>query len=195
MQEPQKFAYTKNCSIATAWIEVIDSWKSATDQKEYSISVFLNIRKAFDVIHHSMLLAKLRNYGLCEVEVKWILSCLTDRQQYVVHKNGKSHIEVKIKSVPQGSVLGQTLFCWYFNTILGRFEYCDPIFYPDDTEVHYSDKDLTTAETKVNQDMTNLDHWLTQNRMVANVKRTKTMFMGSRQVVKKANNIEIHSSE
>ena len=118
-------------------------------------------------------------------QVNWISSYLTDRQQYVVHKNAKSDIEVITKGVSQGSVLGPTLFCLYFNTIVSSFENCDSILYADDTEIHYSDKDLSTAQTKVNpQDMTNIDHWLTQNRMIANVKKTKAMLIGSRQTIK-----------
>ena len=108
LKELQQFAYTKNCSTAIALIEVVDSWKSAIDQKQYTISVFLDLRKAFDVIDHSVLLAKLKNYGLGEVEVNWISSYLTDRQQYVVHKNAKSDIEVITKGVPQGSVYTST---------------------------------------------------------------------------------------
>ena len=152
LQEPHQFAYTKNCSTANALIEVVDSWKSAIDQKQYKISVFLDLRKAFDVVDHSMLSAKLRNYAFSEVEVKWISSYLTDRQ--------------------------------YFNYIVSSFENCNPILYVDDTEVHYSDEDLTTAQTKVNQDMMNIDHCINQNRMIANVKKTKAMLIGSRQTIK-----------
>ena len=86
--------------------------------------------------------------------------------------------------------------CWdqhYFVYIVSSFENCDSILYADDTEIHYSDKDLSTAQTKVNpQDMTNIDHWLTQNRMIANVKKTKAMLIGSRQTIKKAEKIKIH---
>ena len=120
LQEPHQFAYTKNCSTANALIEVVDSWKSAIDQKQYKISVFLDLRKAFDVVDHSMLLAKLRNYVFGKVKVKWISSYLTDRQQYVVYQKVQSDIEVITKGVPQGSVLRPTLFCLYFNTIVTR---------------------------------------------------------------------------
>ena len=40
--------------------------------------------------------------------------------------------------------------------------------------------------------MMNVDHWLIQNRMIANVKKTKIMLIGSRQAVNKADNIEIN---
>ena len=80
----------------------------------------------------------------------------------------------------------------YFNYIVSSFENCNPILYVDDTEVHYSDEDLTTAQTKVNQDMMNIDHCINQNRMIANVKKTKAMLIGSRQAVNKVVNIEIH---
>ena len=39
LKELQKFAYTKNCSTAIALTEIVNSWKSAIDQKQYTISV------------------------------------------------------------------------------------------------------------------------------------------------------------
>ena len=66
------------CSTATALIEIVDSWKSLIDQKQYTISVFLDLLKAFDVVDHPMRLAKLRNYAFAHaIKFKWISSYLT----------------------------------------------------------------------------------------------------------------------
>ena len=120
LTEPRQFAYTENCSTATALTEIIDSWKSPIDQKQYTISVLLDLRKAFDVVDHWMLLGKLGNYAFAAVEVKWISSYLDGRQQYVVYQKAQSDIEVITKGVPEGSVLGPTLSCLCFNTIVTR---------------------------------------------------------------------------
>ena len=80
--------------------------------------------------------------------------------------------------------MGQTSVSPYNCLSARSFDNCNPILYADDTE------DLAIAQTKVNQDMLNVDHWLTQN--IANVKKTKAMLIGSRQAANKADNIEIH---
>ena len=97
--------------------------------------------------------------------------------------------------VPQGSVLGPTLFCLYYNTIVHSFTECDPFLYADDTEVHYSDKDLASAQAKINIDFINVDQWLPQNRMIANVKKTKSLLIGPKPAIKKAGKLELWLSD
>ena len=44
----------------------------------------------------------------------------------------------------------------------------------------------------MNNDLKRVDQWIADNRMIPNVKKTKTMVIGSRQALKKANKIEIY---
>ena len=74
-----QYAYTKHSSTTTALIQVIDSLKSAVDQKQYTIATFIDLRKAFDVIDHCVLLDRLKKYGFGEIETNWFCSYLTDR--------------------------------------------------------------------------------------------------------------------
>ena len=71
LQEPLQFAHTKHCSTATALIKVVDSWKSAVDDKKYTVAVFLDLRKAFDIIDHSVLLKRLCDCGFDENATRW----------------------------------------------------------------------------------------------------------------------------
>ena len=71
LQEPLQFAHTKHCSTATALIKVVDSWKSAVDNKKYTVAVFLDLRKAFDIIDHSVLLKRLCDCGFDENATRW----------------------------------------------------------------------------------------------------------------------------
>ena len=142
-----------------------------------------------------MLLKKLRDYDFDENAIKWFVSYLTDRQQYVVYQNAQSDLEYVTNGVPQGSVLGPTLFCLYYNTIVHSFTECDPFLYADDTEVHHSNKDLALAQAKINIDLMNVDQWLLQNRMIANVKKTKSLLIGSKPAIKKAGKLEVRLSD
>ena len=138
LQEPLQFAHTKHCSTATALIKVVDSWKSAVDDKKYTVAVFLDLRKAFDIIDHSVPLKRLGDCGFDENATRWFGSYPTGRQQYVTYQNAQSVLEYITTGVPQGSVLGPTLFCLYYNTIIHSFTECNPFLYADDTEAHFS---------------------------------------------------------
>ena len=85
------------------------------DRKHVTGAIFLDLRKAFDVIPHNFILAKLKYYGITGNEYNWMESYLTDRRQFVMINNCRSEF-LKIKSgVPQGSILGPLIFCIFIN--------------------------------------------------------------------------------
>ena len=104
-QEFKQFAYTKHCSTTIPLMQVVDSWKLATDQKKYTVAVFLDLCNAFDVIDHLELLVKLKKYDFGEPEVNWVNSHLTKRQHYVVCDNDISYVQTLTSGVPPKSVL------------------------------------------------------------------------------------------
>lgn len=169
--ESNQFAYAKHSSTTTALIQVIDSLKLAVDQKQYSVATFIDLRKAFDVIDHGVLLDRLETYGFGEQEVNWFRSYLTGRQQYVVCNDVQSELLSLDYGVPQGSVLGPSMFCLLFNSIALSFIDSSPSLYADDIEVHCSNSDLDLAQLIMNQDLKRVDLWLAKNRMIPNVKK------------------------
>ena len=68
--------------------------------------VMIDLRKAFDVVDHKLLLKKLQVYGLNTNSLKWFQSYLSGRYQKVC-VDGKLYEPLGIHSgVPQGSILG-----------------------------------------------------------------------------------------
>ena len=80
-------------------------------------AVALDISKAFDRVWHAGLLHKLRSYGISGQVFGLISSFLSNRLIQVV-LDGKSSQEYPFNAgVPQGSILGRTLFLLYINEI------------------------------------------------------------------------------
>ena len=116
------------------------------DNKEITVGAFVDLRKAFDTLNHTLLLNKLDHYGVFTVRSlakEWLCSYLDQRQQFVQIGNNKSDLQSISCGVPQGSVLGPKLFILYINNICNVSEIVKFILFADDTNIFKSGKNLT----------------------------------------------------
>ena len=72
--------------------------------------IYTDFAKAFDKVPHQRLLRKMKYLGIVGNALHWVRSFLTGRNQRIWVENELSN-SVAVKSgIPQGSVLGPTLF-------------------------------------------------------------------------------------
>ena len=95
----------------------------------------LDISKAFDRVWHAGLLHKPKSYGIPGPILSLISFFLSNRRLRVV-LDGKSSQEYPVNvGVPQGFILGPTLFLLYINDLPDDV-ICDIAIYADDTTLY-----------------------------------------------------------
>ena len=94
--------FRKSFSTETTLIRLLDQLFFDLDENRVSGLVFVDCRKAFDLIDHSILIKKLYSYGIRGQFVELFESYFSDRSQCVNVGGVKSTIRYIDYGVPQG---------------------------------------------------------------------------------------------
>ena len=168
-----QFGFQKNKSTEHAISAIVNKITSAKIKKFSSYCIFLDFAKAFDTVNHSILLDKLKYYGITEGTLDLFRSYLSKREQ-VVEVNGVLSDWGTIKhGVPQGSILGPLLFLLYINDISKSSNILQFFLFADDTTVFYSaDPNDPNTEKILNEELEKVSGWLAANKLSLNVKKS-----------------------
>ena len=168
-----QYGFRKNHSTEQAILEIQNNIIENFKNNKITAGIFLDLSKAFDCINHTLLLNKLENHGIRGNCLNWFRSYLSNRLQYVtLNKINSKPIPVNT-GIPQGTILGPLLFIIYMNDL--KTNNGTLISFADDTNLLYSDNNLNTLETKINQDLIQISHWLHNNKLKLNTDKTKLL--------------------
>ena len=106
----QQNSVTTPHSAGIPLMELIEEITNATDNKKHAIGVFIDLKKAFDTVDHRILIKKLEHYGVRGAASDWLKSYFSNRKQFVNIDGCSSELLYYPCGVPQGSILGPTLF-------------------------------------------------------------------------------------
>ena len=168
-------------STVTALLEATDTWAYNIDRGKINAVVFLDLKKAFDIVDHKILLSKLSHYGIYRNEYNWFKSYLENRTQMCSINGSLSNNRSLTCGVPQGTILGPLLFLLYINDPPNCLSNCEPSMYADDTHLTYAGDCVDSLQLYLNLDLENVRNWLRANKLTLNMTKTEFMIISSRQ--------------
>ena len=170
-------------SCNTALARLTNSWLTAMNKSEVSGVVFLDLKKAFDLADHDILLKKLAIYLKNSGSLPFFKSYLHNITQCVLLHGFYSSKESVKYDVPQVSVLGPILFSLFINDLPLHVKniYVDCDMLADDTTLHTSGKDIMQIRSNMQDSLDQVSNWCDNNHMVINPFKTKSMTIATRQ--------------
>ena len=161
----KQHGFRKGRSCLTQLLQHMDYLlENFLDNSETDV-IYLDYAKAFDKVDHSILLNKIKAYGISGKLYEWIKQFLCGRTQTVVVDGKKSMSMPVISGVPQGTVLGPILFLLYVNDMDMNIKHSKINSFADDTRIS---KRISTMDdcSLLQEDLEYVIEWSKENNMM-----------------------------
>lgn len=173
---PSQHGFTSSKSTVTNLL-VFEEYILAAMTSGRQVDVaFVDFAKAFDKVDHSILIAKLKAYGIHGTLLSWLSDYLLDRSLRVKLPGSFSREFRQISGVPQGSLLGPHLFIAFINDISSILS-TESLLFADDVKIFKmisSQEDFALLQSNIYSVM----DWCTTNNMKLNFSKCAVMTFG-----------------
>ena len=129
---------------------------------------------------------KLLKFNFSPQSIEIIFSYISDRKQYVQVNDKSSETSNMYFGVPQGSILGPVLFNLYVADLSETLS-STSAQYADDTAIYDSCKNdaIKSCARNLEKDLNNLSQWSTNENLLFNEDKTKSILFSSSQLAQK----------
>jgi hypothetical protein len=173
-----QFGFRKGLSVQQSLAKLINCVADALDGSQRTTGVLCDLTRAFECVHHSLLIKKLEKYGIKNKELKWFISYLGGRYQRTkIFKYGQtvnSSWEKVEVGVPQGSILGPCLFLIYVND-LPNVSNMNVFQFADDTVLLCRGPNIDSLRRTIDKELSNLKRWFEVNGLSLNMDKTQVI--------------------
>ena len=176
-----QFGFLKGHSTNQAILKIFDHISNNLNNGDYTLGLFIDIKKCFDCINHDILFTKLHRAGIRGQALNWLKSFLQNRKQVVKigHTISSNIREINI-SVFQGTILGVILFLIFINDLNRCAEEFFSVIFADDNNSFVSAKSLEELNQRANVILKKLYTWYSANKLAINPDKCKYMIFKSK---------------
>ena len=174
----KQYGFIKGKSTVMQLLKVLDEWSSMLEKGGQIDVIYTDLEKAFDKVHHDILIHKLKTIKINEKVLAGIINFLKQRRQRVKIEDECSDWTPVVSGIPQGSVLGPLLFIIYINDMIEVCQNGSEVYlYADDSKIFRYIKDEKDAISLQN-DLCFIVEWINRNILKLNIDKCKVISYG-----------------
>ena len=174
--DQRQHGFTEMKSCCTQLVNFCDSLALSLNANIKTNVVYFDFQKAFDSVNHDIILQKLKQqFNIDGCLLRFFVNYLQNRYQRTVIGNEMSTNRLVNSGVPQGSIVGPTLFIIFLNDIIYDLSPgTNIVMYADDTKIW---REISTQDDCwiLQRDINQLLHWATTNKMVFHPSKSKVL--------------------
>lgn len=172
---PEQAAFRTDRSTEDQVTYVSQAIEDSFQNKENTITVWVDLEKAFDKVWKEGLKLKMKQIGVAGKMYKWICQHLHNRTARTQVGKFYSRKRILEQGVPQGGVLSPTLFLIFVNDIIIDLPpRVKGAIYADDLALWCSAEDIRVANGRLQQALTDLEAWT--KKWLVNINERKTTY-------------------
>ena len=182
MYGDSQFGFRPGYSTTHAHVRIHDFITLSLNNKHTKAVVMISfdMKKAFDSLNHKNLIVSLNTGNLPAHFIKWCVSFLQDRSQFVCLNQGIFSKSLNVSSgIPQGSVLAPFLFAAHMGSLVPHSSATCMIKYADDVVCLFPLLDDDDLEESVRNELAHVDSWCNSNGLQLNVSKTKVLIISN----------------
>ena len=150
LSNERQWGYKKGRSTELLLLNLTEQWKIALDIGKTIEVLFIDFKKAFDSVDHTIVLNKVQGKGLAGELYEWLTDYLVNRQQYTDLNGVYSKTQTVEYGVPQGFLLGSRLFKIYVDDLPDNVTECWLYMFAHDTTAYVIADNINVTIDKSN---------------------------------------------
>jgi len=178
---PLQSGFRKERSTMDQIIRLETDIHKAMLNKEYTIVVFLDLEKAYDLLWRKGIIYKMYEAGLRGKILKWVEAFFSRRTVQVRVDGILSNSKEVLQGIPQGSVISPLLFTFMLNDLEFLNNKVNISFYADDICIWFSSRNLKFAINKIQLALEEIEQWCKRWGMYISSSKSTTVLFGRRE--------------
>ena len=137
----------------------------------------MDLSKALDCIPHELLIARMHGYRFSGENLIFFYSYLKRRKQSVKINNTHHVFQVLLSGVPQGSILGSTLFNFFINDLFYRVKESELHNFADDSTILSAEFSVEKLLKTLERESQIATDCFKENNMIANADKFQAIIV------------------